>query len=60
MDIEWTLVFQFCFLDDLKLYFLLDASIFITIDGQKEEQQSTQTIPTILKDVSEEKKCGNS
>ena len=41
LDIEWTLILQFCFLDDLKLHFLLDASIFTTIDEQKEEQQST-------------------
>ena len=54
MDIDWTLIFQFCFLDDLnKLYFLLDASIFSTIDEKKEEQQSTLQI--FFKDVTEEK-----
>ena len=35
LDIEWTLILQFCFLDDLKLRFLLDASIFTTIDKKK-------------------------
>ena len=53
LDIEWTLILQFCFLDDLKLYFLLDASIFTTIDEKKEEQKSTLQI--FLKDVTEEK-----
>ena len=53
LDIEWTLILQFCFLDDLKLCFLLDASIFTTIDEKKEEQQSTLQI--FLKDVTEEK-----
>ena len=53
LDIEWTLILQFCFLDDLKLYFLLDASIFTTIDEKKEEQQSTLQI--LLKDVTEAK-----
>ena len=28
-------ILQFCFLDNLKLYFLLDATIFTTIDEQK-------------------------
>ena len=53
LDIEWTLILQFCFLDDLKLCFLLDASIFTTIDEKKEEQKSTLQI--FLKDVTEEK-----
>ena len=53
LDIEWTLILQFCFLDDLKLCFLLDASIFTTIDEKKEEQQSTLQI--FLKDVTEGK-----
>ena len=56
--IEWTLILQFCFLDDLKLCFLLDASIFTTIDEKKEEQKWTLQI--FLKDVTEKKKCGNS
>ena len=51
LDIEWTLILQFCFLDDVKLRFLLDASIFTTIDEKKEEQQSTLQI--FLKDVTE-------
>ena len=53
LDIEWTLILQFCFLDDLKLCFLLDASIFTTIDEKKEEQKSTLQI--FLKEVTEEK-----
>ena len=53
LDIEWTLILQFCFLDDLKLCFLLDASIFTTIDEKKEEQKSTLEIS--LNDVTEEK-----
>ena len=59
LDIEWTLILQFCFLDDLKLCFLLDAfTIFTTSDEKKEEQKSTLQI--FLKDVTEKKKCGNS
>ena len=54
LDIEWTLILQFCFLDDLKLCFLLDAfTIFTTSDEKKEEQKSTLQI--FLKDVTEEK-----
>ena len=37
----------------LSYYFLLDASIFTTIDEKKEEQKSTLQI--FLKDVTEEK-----
>ena len=59
LNIELTLILQFCFLDDLlKLCFLLDASIFTTIYEKKEEQKSTLQI--FLKDVTEKKKCGNS
>ena len=59
MNIELTLILQFCFLDDLlKLFFVLDASIFTTIYEKKEEQKSTLQI--FLKDVTEKKKCGNS
>ena len=36
-----------------KVYFLLDASIFTTVDEKKEEQQSTLQI--FLKDVTERK-----
>ena len=39
LDIEWTLILQFCFFDYLKLCFLLDASIFTTIYEKKEEQK---------------------
>ena len=54
LNIELTLILQFCFLDDLlKLCFLLDASIFTTIYEKKEEQKSTLQI--FLKDVTEEK-----
>ena len=54
LNIELTLILQFCFLDDLlKLCFLLDASIFSTIYEKKEEQKSTLQI--FLKDVTEEK-----
>ena len=52
LDIEWTLILQFCFLDDVKLRFLLDTSIFTTIDEKKEEQKSTLQI--FLKEVTEE------
>ena len=52
LDIEWTLILQFCFLDDWKLFFYY-ASIFTTIDEKKEEQISTLQI--FLKDVTEEK-----
>ena len=38
--------------------FLLDASIFTTIDEKKEEQKSTLQI--FLKDVTEEKNFGKS
>ena len=51
MDIEWTLILQFCFLNDY--IFLLDASIFTTIDEKKEEQKSTLQI--FLKGVTGEK-----
>ena len=45
LNIEWTLVSQFCFLDDLlKLCFLLDASIFTTLDEKKEEQKYLRRI----------------
>ena len=54
LNIELTLILQFCFLDDLlKLCFVLDASIFTTIYEKKEEQKSTLQI--FLKDVTEEK-----
>ena len=54
LNIELTLILQFCFLDDLlKLCFLLDASIFTTIYEKKEEQKSTLKI--FLKDVTEKK-----
>ena len=54
LNIELTLILQFCFLDDLlKLFFVLDASIFTTIYEKKEEQKSTLQI--FLKDVTEEK-----
>ena len=54
LDIDWPLIFQFCLLDDLlKLCFLLDASIFTTLDEKKEEQKLTHQI--FLKDVREEK-----
>ena len=54
LNIEWTLILQFCFLDTYLSYdFLLDASIFTTIDEKKEEQQSTLQI--FLKDVTEGK-----
>ena len=60
MDNEWTLILQFNFLDDLNnLYFLLDASIFTTIDDEKKEEQQS-TLQVFLKDVTEGKKCGNS
>ena len=53
LNIELTLILQFCFLDDLlKLCFVLDASIFTTIYEKKEEQKSTLQI--FLKDVTEE------
>ena len=59
LNIELTLILQFCFLDDLlKLCFVLDASIFTTIYEKKEEQKWTLQI--FLKDVTEKKKCGNS
>ena len=55
LDIEWTLILQFCFLPNL--FFLLDASIFTTIDEKmKEEQKSTLQI--FLKDFIEEKSVG--
>ena len=41
-----------------RYVFLLDASIFTTIDEKKEEQKSTLEI--FLKDVTEERKFGNS
>ena len=55
LNIESTLILQFCFLDDLlKIYFLTRClSIFTTIDEKKEEQKSTVQI--FLKDVTEEK-----
>ena len=54
LNIEWTLILQFCFLDAyLSHDFLLDASIFTTIDEKKEEQRSTLQI--FLKDVWEKK-----
>ena len=54
LNIELTLIFQLCFLDDLrKLFFLLDASIFTTIYEKKEEQKSALQI--FLKDVTEKK-----
>ena len=55
LNIESTLILQFCFLDDLlKIYFLTRClSIFTTIDEKKEEQKSTLQI--FLKDVTEEK-----
>ena len=40
------------------MFFLLDASIFTTIDEKKEEQKSTLQI--FLKDVTEEKNFGKS
>ena len=53
-NIELTLILQLCFLDDLlKLFFLLDASIFTTIYEKKEEQKSALQI--FLKDVTEKK-----
>ena len=52
LDIEWTLILQFCFLGNLKLWFLIDTSIFTTIDEKKKEQKSTLEI--FLKDVTEE------
>ena len=52
LDIEWTLILQFCFLGNLKLWFLIDTSIFTTIDEKKKEQKSTLQI--FLKDVTEE------
>ena len=42
----------------IQLFFLLDASIFTTIDEKKEEQKSTLQI--FLKDVTEEKNFGKS
>ena len=55
LNVELTLIFQFCFLDDLlKLCFLTRClSIFTTIDEKKEEQKSAYQI--FLKDVTEEK-----
>ena len=54
LDIDWPLILQFCFLDDLlQLCFLLDAFIFTTLDEKKEEQKLTHQI--FLKDVKEEK-----
>ena len=54
LNIEWTLILQFCFLDTYLSYdFLIDASIFTTIDEKKEEQRSTLQI--FLKDVWEKK-----
>ena len=54
LNIELTLILQFCLLDDLlKLFFVLDASIFTTIYEKKEEQKSTLQI--FLKDVTEKK-----
>ena len=54
LNIELTLNLQWCFLDDLlKLFLLLDASIFTTIYEKKEKQKSTLQIT--LKDVTEEK-----
>ena len=42
LNIEWTLILQFCFLGDLlKPHFLLDASIFTAIDEEKEERKSS-------------------
>ena len=56
LNIESTLILQFCFLDDLlKIYFLTRClSIFTTIDEKKEEKKST--LQLFLKDVTEEKK----
>ena len=48
--IEWTLIVQFWFLVDYVV--LLDASIFTTIDGKKEEQMGEGCYWG--------KKCGNS
>ena len=55
LNIELTLILQFCFLDDLlKLCFLTRClSIFTAIDEKKEEQKSAYQI--FLKDVTEEK-----
>ena len=55
LNIELTLIIQFCFQDDLfKLCFLTRClSIFTAIDEKKEEQKSTYQI--FLKDVTEEK-----
>ena len=55
LNIELTLIPQFCVLDDLlKLCFLTRClSIFTAIDEKKEEQKSTYQI--FLKDVTEEK-----
>ena len=55
LNIELTLIFQFCLLDDLlKLCFLTRClSIFTAIDEKKEEQKSAYQI--FLKDVTEEK-----
>ena len=55
MNIELTLILQFCFLDDLiNLVLVLDVSIFTTIYEKKVEQKSTLQI--FLKDVTEKKK----
>ena len=55
LNIELTLILQFCFLDNLlKLCFLTRClSFFTAIDEEKEEQKSTYQI--FLKDVTEEK-----
>ena len=60
LNIELTLIFQFCLLDDLlKLCFLTRClSIFTAIDEKKEEQKSTYQV--FLNNVTEEKKLGNS
>ena len=55
LNIELTLIIQFCFQDDLlKLCFLTRClSIFTAVDEKKEEQKSTYQV--FLKDVTEEK-----
>ena len=55
LNIELTLILQFCFLDNLlKLCFLTRClSFFTAIDEEKEEQKSSYQI--FLKDVTEDK-----
>ena len=53
LDIEWTLILQFCFLDDLKLHFFTRC-LYFHHNWWKERGTKTNS-SNILKDVTEEK-----